>query len=148
MRLVFFLLVLSIFLNTISPRVLLSNFPHLPDVADRVISQGEIETLKSLQKLGTIILVPTHSSNLDSIVVGWSLYKIGLTPFTYGAGLNLFTNPFISYFMNNLGAYKVDRKKKASLYKETLKEYATATLEIGCNNLFFPGRRQKPLRRC
>ena len=41
--------------------------------------------------------------------------------------------------MQNLGAYKVDRKKKAALYKEVLKEYATCSIEMGYHNLFFPG---------
>jgi glycerol-3-phosphate O-acyltransferase len=64
---------------------------------------------------------------------------MGLPPFTYGAGLNLFHNRFLSFFMHNLGAYRVDRRKKAQIYKEILKEYATCSLEFGYNNLFFPG---------
>ncbi len=130
---------LSVLLNTISPRVLISHFPRLPDISDRVIIRGEVEQIKALHKKGTVILVPTHSSNMDSIVVGWALHKIGLPPFAYGAGLNLFSNRIISYFMNNLGAYKVDRKKWNKVYKDTLKEYATVALENGYHNLFFPG---------
>ena len=130
---------LSILLNTISPGVLFSHFPKLPDVSDRLIIQGEIELIQTLQNLGTIILVPNHNSNMDSIAMGLAIHKIQLPPFIYGAGLNLFSNSVISYFMNNLGAYKVDRKKTASLYKDTLKEYATCTLECGYHNLFFPG---------
>jgi glycerol-3-phosphate O-acyltransferase len=41
--------------------------------------------------------------------------------------------------MRNLGAYKVDRKKTCRLYKDVLKEYATCSMEMGYNNLFFPG---------
>ena len=41
--------------------------------------------------------------------------------------------------MRNLGAYKVDRKKTATVYKDVLKEYATCSLEMGYHNLFFPG---------
>ena len=41
-------------------------------------------------------------------------------PTTYGAGKNLFTNPFISYFMRNLGAYRVDRRLRFELYKDVL----------------------------
>jgi glycerol-3-phosphate O-acyltransferase len=41
--------------------------------------------------------------------------------------------------MSNLGAYKVDRRKKNSIYKDTLKEYATFSMESGRHNLFFPG---------
>ena len=129
----------NVLLNTISPKVLFSHFPKLPDIAERIIIRGEIEALQQLEKLGTVVLVPTHSSNLDSIVLGLAIHKIELPPFTYGAGINLFTNRLISYFMNNLGAYKVDRKKQSSLYKTILKEYTTVTLEYGYHNLFFPG---------
>jgi glycerol-3-phosphate O-acyltransferase len=58
---------------------------------------------------------------------------------TYGAGLNLFTNPLIGFFMRHLGAYTVDRRKADPLYRELLKEYTTVTLEAGQDNLFFPG---------
>ncbi|MDP6942530.1 MAG: 1-acyl-sn-glycerol-3-phosphate acyltransferase, partial [Myxococcota bacterium] len=60
-------------------------------------------------------------------------------PFTYGAGLNLFSNPMLAFFMRNLGAYRVDRTKTSPLYKDTLKTYATVCLEHGQSQLFFPG---------
>ena len=132
-------ILLSIFLNTMSPKTIFANFPRLPDVSDTLIIDGEIEMLQSLHKKGTVILVPTHSSNMDSMLVGWALHKINLPPFTYGAGLNLFNNFILSFFMNNLGAYTVDRKKHAALYKDILKEYTTCALEFGYHNLFFPG---------
>ena len=62
-----------------------------------------------------------------------------MPPTTYGAGKNLFSNPFISYFMRNLGAYRVDRRLKFELYKDVLKEYSTVLLEHGYHSLFFPG---------
>ena len=58
---------------------------------------------------------------------------------TYGAGKNLFSNAFMSYFMHNLGAYRVDRRLRFGLYKEVLKEYSTVLLERGYHSLFFPG---------
>ena len=52
---------------------------------------------------------------------------------------SLFSNPFISFFMHNLGAYRVDRRLRFGLYKEILKEYSTVLLESGYHSLFFPG---------
>lgn len=130
---------LALLLNALSPRRLFAQFPALPSLSTNVTIRGEVETLKRLDHEGTIILCPTHLSNLDSIVVGWALHRMGLPPYIYGAGLNLFTNPLISFFMHNLGAYKVDRTKTASLYKDVLKEYCTVSLELGYDNLFFPG---------
>lgn len=137
----------SLLLNTLTPRSLLSHLPKFPDISERIIIKGEIELLQKLEKIGTILLLPTHSSNMDSIVIGWALHRINLPPFTYGAGINLFTNKLISFFMNNLGAYKVDRKKSSNLYKSILKEYATCTLEHGYNNLFFQEEQEVVLER-
>jgi len=130
---------LNILLNSVSPLRLLETFQGSRTLIDQLEVNGEIETLKKISKLGTTVLVPTHSSNLDSIVVGFGLYRIGLEPFTYGAGLNLFSSKVIGFFIHNLGAYKVDRKKSAKVYKDALKTYAGVTLEMGMNNLFFPG---------
>lgn len=111
---------------------------HSAGLAERVMIEGNVDHLKSLVSKGTVILVPTHSSNLDSVVLGYALFKLGLPPFTYGAGKNLFTNPILGYFMRNLGAYRVDRRLKYKLYKDVLKTYSTVILERGYHSLFFP----------
>jgi glycerol-3-phosphate O-acyltransferase len=108
-------------------------------LSDRMIIQGEIDHFRALTKKGTVILVPTHQSHLDSVLVGYSLLRCGLPPFTYGAGKNLFTNPFWKFFLPNLGAYKVDRRLTHQIYKDVLKQYSTVLLERGYHSLFFPG---------
>lgn len=130
---------LGLVLNAVSPLRLWRRLPELPGLDDAVTIQGETEHLRHLRDKGTVILVPTHVSNMDSIVIGYALYRLGLPPFVYGAGLNLFTNRILGFFMHNLGAYTVDRKKRDPLYKTTLKTYATLSLELGYDNLFFPG---------
>lgn len=109
------------------------------DVTDRLEIYGEIEHLRKLSQKGTILLVPTHQSNIDSILVGYIIYLMGLPPFAYGAGLNLFSNPMLSFFMGNLGAYTVDRQKNNELYKGLLKNYSTRILREGIHSIFFPG---------
>jgi glycerol-3-phosphate O-acyltransferase len=130
---------LSVLLNTVSPLRLLETMQGSNKLVEQLEINGETELLKKVSKLGTTVLVPTHSSNLDSIMVGFGLYRLGLEPFTYGAGLNLFSSKIIGFFMHNLGAYKVDRKKRAGIYKDALKTYAGCTMEMGYDNLFFPG---------
>ena len=100
---------------------------------------GPVDKILNLSKIGTLIVTPTHQSNFDSIVIGYATYITGLPPLIYGAGLNLFTNPILSFMMTNLGAYKVDREKKNDLYKDVLKNYASVSLEYGYHNLFYPG---------
>ena len=106
---------------------------------ERIHLDGETDQLRALAKQGTIVMVPTHFSNVDSILVGWAIQSLGLPPFTYGAGLNLFGIKLLAYFMNRLGAYKVDRRKKNRLYLEALKGYSILSLTKGCHGLFFPG---------
>jgi glycerol-3-phosphate O-acyltransferase len=106
---------------------------------EKVLIEGHVESARKLAEKGTVILVPTHSSNMDSMVVGWSAFRSGLPPVTYGAGKNLFTNRILSFFMHNLGAYRLDRRLKHELYKTVLKTYSLVILERGFHSLFFPG---------
>ena len=108
-------------------------------MARRIRVEGELDAVRTACDRGTLVVTPTHSSNMDSIVLGFALRQAQLPPVTYGAGKNLFSNPFISYFMHNLGAYRVDRRLKFDLYKDVLKEYSTVLLERGFHSLFFPG---------
>jgi glycerol-3-phosphate O-acyltransferase len=108
-------------------------------IHEKVPIIGNIELIRNLAKKGTVIIVPTHFSNMDSIMVGWILQDLGLPAFTYGAGLNLFSIRLLSYFMSNLGAYKVDRRKKNAIYLETLKTYSREAIERGAHSIFFPG---------
>jgi glycerol-3-phosphate O-acyltransferase len=100
---------------------------------------GEIDQLQRLARKGTILMVPTHQSNIDSVLIGYIIYLMSLPPFAYGAGLNLFSNPVLSFFMSNLGAYTVDRQKSNAIYKEILKNYSTRILREGVHSIFFPG---------
>ncbi len=107
---------------------------------DRFTVKGEVETLRSLMKKGTVVVVPTHFSNLDSILIGYALDAFaGLPSFSYGAGLNLYNTGYTAYFMNRLGAYRVDRRKKNPIYLETLKTMSNLSVQRGVNSLFFPG---------
>ncbi len=106
---------------------------------DKIEIKGEDEHLRKLAQIGTVVMVPTHFSNLDSILLGWIIHVMGLPPFIYGAGLNLFNINILAYFMNSLGAYKVDRRKKSLIYIESLKSYSKLAIVKGCHSLFFPG---------
>ncbi len=131
---------LSVLLNALSPMKLIDSLPSgFSELDQQLEIQGEIASVKKAAELGTLVVVPTHSSNLDSILMGFTFFRLGLPPHLYGAGLNLFSNKLIGFFMHNLGAYKVDRRKKADVYKDVLKTYAGYALEIGYHSLFFPG---------
>ncbi len=130
---------LKALLNSFSPASLLKFLGTKLSLEENLTITGPVDQIRKLGTKATLIMAPTHVSNLDSIAIGLGLYMLRLPPFTYGAGLNLFSNPILAFFMNNLGAYKVDRRKKNGIYKSALKEYATLSMEMGQHNLFFPG---------
>jgi len=110
-----------------------------PALERRLKVRGDLEFLQELAQRHTLILVPTHVSNLDSPLIGLALHQAALPPFLYGAGLNLFSNPVMGFFMSRLGAYTVDRTKRARLYKQVLKDYSVRSIARGYHSLFFPG---------
>jgi glycerol-3-phosphate O-acyltransferase len=109
-------------------------------LVQKLIVKGDIDHVRSLAQKGTLIIVPTHFSNLDSILIGYVLDAVtGLPAFSYGAGLNLYNTGYTAYFMNRLGAYRVDRRKKNKIYLETLKSMSSLSIQRGTNSIFFPG---------
>ncbi|HHH50120.1 MAG TPA: glycerol acyltransferase, partial [Saprospiraceae bacterium] len=109
-------------LNTAAGRNFQRIYSSRHRLYERFKVRGYVEEIRSLMKIGTVILVPTHSSNLDSILVGYVMDAVlGLPSFSYGAGLNLYNTGYTAYFMNRMGAYRIDRRKKNPIYLETLK---------------------------
>ena len=106
---------------------------------ERVVIEGPVAELQALAKTHTLVFAPTHLSNLDSPLIGYALHLAGLPPCTYGAGLNLFSNPIMGFLMSRLGAYTVDRRKRHRLYKDVLKAYSTELIGRGAHSLFYPG---------
>jgi len=109
-------------------------------LSEKLTVEGHLDTVRSLATRGTLVVVPTHFSNLDSILIGYMMDLVaGLPSFSYGAGLNLYNTGYTAYFMNRLGAYRVDRRKKNEIYLETLKAMSSLSIQRGTNSLFFPG---------
>ncbi|MEM7657702.1 MAG: 1-acyl-sn-glycerol-3-phosphate acyltransferase [Bacteroidota bacterium] len=129
----------STLLNASAGKTMRSVINHSVNLQERVHLVGHTDAIRNLATKGTIILVPTHISNMDSILIGWGLHALGLPAFIYGAGLNLYNSKALAYFMQRLGAYKVDRRKKNPIYRETLNTYSTTAILEGVHSLFFPG---------
>lgn len=129
----------STLLNASAGKTIKAVIYHNLHLQQRVHLLGKTQAIRKLAQKGTIVLVPTHISNLDSILVGWGLHALGLPAFIYGAGLNLYNNMLLAYFMQRLGAYKVDRRKRNPIYRQTLDTYSTVAIERGVHSLFFPG---------
>ncbi len=126
-------------LNPISLKGIRNPWKMRARLQEKIHITGDIVQLRELARVGTLIMVPTHFSHLDSLIMAWVIRVLGLPHFIYGAGLNLFNSKFFAYFMNNLGTYKVDRRKKNLPYLTTLKTYSSLSLQWGCHSLFYPG---------
>ncbi len=134
----------TVFLNRLLNTAASKNFKRLYSAKHRVYESlkvdGDVEKVRSLSKKGTIVLVPTHFSNLDSFIVGYGMDQIAGIPFpSFAAGLNLYNTGYTAYFMNRLGCYRVDRRKKNAIYLETLKMVSKLSIESGVNNLIYAG---------
>ncbi|MFK8005422.1 MAG: 1-acyl-sn-glycerol-3-phosphate acyltransferase [Saprospiraceae bacterium] len=127
-------------LKTASSRNLKRLWGSKHQLADKLKVYGAAEEVRELSKIGTVVYVPTHFSNLDSILIGYIMDQIvGVPVPSFGAGLNLYNTGYTAYFMNRLGAYRIDRRKKNPIYLETLKVMSKQSLERGTSSLFFPG---------
>lgn len=116
------------------------NPPRSHDRLDARLSiEGPLDRLRALATTGTLIFAPTHTSNLDSLVLGLALARAGLPACTYATAKHMYRNPLIGALVQRLGAYRVDRGLRLDLYNDVLAEYSTALLERGVHSIIFPG---------
>jgi len=107
---------------------------------DKFKVDGPLDHIRSLFDKGTVMVLPTHFSNLDSILIGYAIDMMtGMPAFSYGAGLNLYDYEIVAYYISRLGAYKIDRRKRNPIYRRTLDQFATVGIQEGLNSIFFPG---------
>ncbi|MEP4120721.1 MAG: hypothetical protein ABJL86_03170, partial [Gilvibacter sp.] len=57
-----------------------SLFSNQLDLDDKIHIKGSVDQLRKLAKLGTVVMVPTHFSNIDSVLIGWIIQFLGLPP--------------------------------------------------------------------
>lgn len=127
-------------LNTAASKGIPRIFGTRHRLQERLRMTGYVDHVRKLHEKGVVILVPTHFSNLDSILVGYLIDLVaGMPAFHYGAGLNLYNSEIAAYFMNRLGAYRIDRRKKNMIYMQTLKIMSSLSIQKGVNTIFFPG---------
>ena len=136
--------VLTFFFKTLyNPFMGKSNGPFWggkESLLDNFRIEGPMDHIRGLFDKGTMVIMPTHFSNLDSILIGYAIEMLtGLPAFSYGAGLNLYDYELMAYYMSRLGAYKIDRRKKNPIYRKTLDHFSTVSLHEGLNSIFFPG---------
>ena len=127
-------------LNASTTRTFRSLFSKRVLLEEKLLVRGYVEQVRQLSQIGTIVMVPTHFSNLDSILIGYAMDQVaGLEGMSFGAGLNLYNTGYTAFFMNRLGAYRVDRRKRNPIYNTALKTMSRLMIQRGVPSLFFPG---------
>lgn len=116
------------------------NPPGVHDPLDARLSiAGPLDELRARAATGTLIFAPTHTSNLDSLVLGLALARSGLPACSYATAKHMYRNRLLGTLVQRLGAYRVDRGLRLDLYNDVLLEYSTVLLERGVHAIIFPG---------
>ena len=105
---------------------------------DRVRVEGPLASLRALAATTTLVLAPTHASNLDSIVLGLVTGRASLPPFAYAAGKHVFRNRAFAALMHRLGAYRLDPDRRDRLYLRVVNVYVNELIARGYHTVMFP----------
>ena len=125
-------------------RATIAMLPHVLGPAfggtfdDRIDVDGPLAELRELAKTTTLVLAPTHASNLDSIVLGLVTARAGLPPFAYAAGKHIFRNRLFATLMRRLGAFQLDPDRRDRLYMRVVNVYVNELLARGYHTVVFP----------
>jgi glycerol-3-phosphate O-acyltransferase len=104
----------------------------------RVDVKGPLAKLRELARDTTLVLAPTHASNLDSIILGLVAVRAGLPPFAYAAGKHIFRNRLFATLMRRLGAFQLDPDRRDRLYMRVVNVYVNELLARGYHTVVFP----------
>jgi glycerol-3-phosphate O-acyltransferase len=104
---------------------------------NRVRILGHWEELEGWFQRGTVVLVATHSSNLDGPVLGAAIARRRLPACVYPAGKHLYRNAWAGRMVSGLGGYQLDRSLASALYKKLVVEYSAMLIEEGHHSVIF-----------
>lgn len=100
-------------------------------------NSAEIAALRKASLKGPIILLPTHKSHMDYLVLSYVLYREGLMCPHIAAGANLSFFPLGPIFRRG-GAYFIRRQfKDDPLYAKVVRAYLNRLLKEGFTQEFF-----------
>ena len=95
------------------------------------------EKIRKLAQEYEIVYLPCHRSHMDYLIIGFSIYQLGLTPPHTAAGINLNFWP-VGYFLRKGGAFFIRRSfVNNRLYKSVFNEYLSFLLSEGFSLKFY-----------
>jgi len=121
------ILTLRVIIDFISSRIY-SGVEFLPEDAERI---------RSATRRGTVLLVPSHRSHLDYLLLSWLLYYQGMMPPHIAAGQNMAFWP-VSNLFRRAGAYFIRRSFAGDpLYSALVSHYIRSLIAEGYTQEFF-----------
>ena len=101
------------------------------------VDQAGIERLRELAKEGTLVLLPSHKSHMDYVLLAWILYRHKLPMPVIAAGDNLNFFP-VGPIFRRAGAFFIRRKFSGDrLYSAVVDAYVRRLLKDGSPLEFF-----------
>lgn len=99
--------------------------------------KDEIENLRNTSRRGPLVLIPSHKSYMDFLLLSTILYQEDLLPPHVAAGANLNFGPIGMLFRRG-GAFFIKRSFRGNhLYSEVLRRYIATLLDQKYNLEFF-----------
>lgn len=101
------------------------------------VDEKGLERVREVAKHSNIVLVPSHKSHIDYLVLSYLFYRYGMTTPLIAAGVNLSFWP-MGHFFRWAGAFFIRRSFKGDpLYPIIFREYVIRMLEQGYPVEFF-----------
>eukprot|EP00887_Chlorella_sp_A99_P000016 scaffold16.g16.t1 len=98
-----------------------------------LVDAAGLQRLRELQPDKTLVIVATHRSHVDYLILSWLLFTAGLPCPHIAAGINL-SLPLVSRLLRACGAFFIRRSNggaDAEMYKRVLAGYVHALLREG-----------------
>jgi glycerol-3-phosphate O-acyltransferase len=100
------------------------------------IEEQGLETVTSYAKRHPVVLVPSHRSYFDFLVLSWLFYAHHLVPPHIAARENMGFGPF-GFIFRRAGAFFLRRRFDDPLYKEVFRHYVNWLVKEGFTQEFF-----------
>lgn len=101
------------------------------------VTTSGLDRLREVIRTQPVVLVPTHRSHLDYVILSQRLYESHINPPLIAAGVNLSFWP-MGFLFRSVGAYFLNRDARADrLHAVVLKRYVTYLTKRGHTQEFF-----------
>ena len=101
------------------------------------VDEAGLERVRQAGRESSLVLIPSHKSHIDYLIISYLFYHYGLMPPHIAAGVNLSFFP-LGYFFRKAGAFFIRRSFKGeSLYPMVFQEYLIQIMQQGYPIEFF-----------